>query len=82
MRSSAMGDWDKGYSILNQTFGNSESRILPWLSTFKRSIMTNPLALVCQLDKSIATKRSAIQPLKSRRQRRQEERDRIKSLKK
>jgi hypothetical protein len=44
--------------------------------------MTNPLALVCQLDNSIATKHSDTQPLKSRRQRRQEERDRIKSLKK
>jgi hypothetical protein len=43
--------------------------------------MTNPLALVRQLDAPITTKRSDTQPTKSRRLRRQEERDRIRSAK-
>jgi hypothetical protein len=43
--------------------------------------MTNPLELIRQLGIPIAIKRSGTQPLKSRRLRRQEKRDRIRSAK-
>jgi len=43
--------------------------------------MTNPLALVRQIDTPITAKRDRTRPTKSRRRRRQEERDRIKASK-